>query len=93
MVVGGGIVGLATARELIMRHPTLSFAVVEKEKELGILFFFFFLFLHEAYDAQHGKKALMPYANSEGPDEHVHPYSLIWTFSVLRHILQYPLIL
>ena len=35
VVVGGGIVGLATARELIMRHPTLSFAVVEKEKELG----------------------------------------------------------
>ena len=91
MVVGGGIVGLATARELIMRHPTLSFAVVEKEKELGI--HFFFIFLHEGYDAQHGKKALMPYSNSEGPDEHVHPCSLIWTFSVLRHILQYPLIL
>ena len=34
VVVGGGIVGLATARELIHRHPTLKFAVVEKENEL-----------------------------------------------------------
>ena len=34
VVVGGGIVGLGTARELILRHPTLKFAVVEKEKEL-----------------------------------------------------------
>lgn len=34
-VVGGGIVGLATARELILRHPNLSFTVLEKEKELG----------------------------------------------------------
>lgn len=34
-VVGGGIVGLATARELILRHPTLSFILLEKEKELG----------------------------------------------------------
>lgn len=34
-VVGGGIVGLATARELILRHPSLSFALLEKEKELG----------------------------------------------------------
>ena len=33
--MGGGIVGLATARELIIRHPQLSFAIVEKEKELG----------------------------------------------------------
>lgn len=33
-VVGAGIVGLATARELILRHPTLSFILVEKEKEL-----------------------------------------------------------
>lgn len=34
-VVGGGIVGLATARELILRHPGLSFVLLEKEKELG----------------------------------------------------------
>ena len=34
VVVGGGIVGLGTARELIIRHPTLKFAVVEKESEL-----------------------------------------------------------
>lgn len=34
VVVGGGIVGLATARELIHRHPTLKLAVVEKENEL-----------------------------------------------------------
>ncbi|XP_012672571.2 L-2-hydroxyglutarate dehydrogenase, mitochondrial [Clupea harengus] len=35
-VVGGGIVGLASARELILRHPTLSFALLEKEKELSM---------------------------------------------------------
>jgi len=34
-VVGGGIVGLATARELSMRHPSLKIAVFEKEKELA----------------------------------------------------------
>lgn len=34
VVVGGGIVGLGTARELILRHPTLKLAVVEKENEL-----------------------------------------------------------
>lgn len=34
-IVGGGIVGLATARELILRHPSLSFVLLEKEKELG----------------------------------------------------------
>ncbi|XP_060938423.1 L-2-hydroxyglutarate dehydrogenase, mitochondrial [Limanda limanda] len=34
-VVGGGIVGLATARELILRHPSLNFILVEKEKELA----------------------------------------------------------
>lgn len=38
-VVGGGIVGLATARELILRHPLLSFVLLEKEKELGELRF------------------------------------------------------
>ena len=35
VIVGGGIVGMATAQELITRHPNLSFAVVEKENELG----------------------------------------------------------
>ena len=35
----------------------------------------------------------MPFVTSEGPDEYVHPCSLIWTFSVLPHILQYLLIL
>ena len=51
VVVGGGIVGLGTARELIIRHPTLKFAVVEKESELceykDSHFFFLELFLHE----------------------------------------------
>ena len=37
----------------------------------------------ELYDVQRGKKDLMPYANSECPDEHAPPYSLIWTFYVL----------
>ncbi|XP_037097206.1 L-2-hydroxyglutarate dehydrogenase, mitochondrial [Syngnathus acus] len=35
-VVGAGIVGLATARELIMRHPGLTFTLLEKEKELSV---------------------------------------------------------
>ncbi|KAM4543290.1 L-2-hydroxyglutarate dehydrogenase, mitochondrial [Odontesthes bonariensis] len=34
-VVGAGIVGLAAARELILRHPSLSFILLEKEKELA----------------------------------------------------------
>lgn len=35
VVVGGGIVGMATARELILRHPELKLCVVEKEDRLG----------------------------------------------------------
>ncbi|XP_054893976.1 L-2-hydroxyglutarate dehydrogenase, mitochondrial [Poeciliopsis prolifica] len=35
-VVGAGIVGLASARELIQRHPTLTFVLLEKEKELAV---------------------------------------------------------
>ena len=35
----------------------------------------------------------MPYVDSEGPAQHAHLFSLIWPFSVRRHILQYPLIL
>lgn len=36
VVVGGGIVGLATAREVAMRHPKMRIALVEKEKQLGM---------------------------------------------------------
>uniref|UniRef100_A0A8D0GEL6 L-2-hydroxyglutarate dehydrogenase, mitochondrial n=1 Tax=Sphenodon punctatus TaxID=8508 RepID=A0A8D0GEL6_SPHPU len=35
IVIGGGIVGLASARELVERHPSLTFGVLEKEKELA----------------------------------------------------------
>nr|CAX73779.1 phosphorylase kinase, alpha 2 [Schistosoma japonicum] len=35
-IIGGGIVGLATARELILRYPKFKFAVLEKEATLGI---------------------------------------------------------
>ena len=35
VIVGGGIVGMATAREMIMRYPNMKFAVVEKENCLG----------------------------------------------------------
>lgn len=35
VIVGGGIVGMATAKELISRHPNLQFAVLEKENDLG----------------------------------------------------------
>ncbi|KAL9849654.1 L-2-hydroxyglutarate dehydrogenase, mitochondrial [Geothlypis trichas] len=34
-VVGAGIVGLATARELLQRRPSLALAVLEKEQELA----------------------------------------------------------
>ncbi|KAM7289358.1 L-2-hydroxyglutarate dehydrogenase, mitochondrial [Ixodes scapularis] len=34
-IVGGGIVGVATARELIRRHPKLKFAIIEKENKLA----------------------------------------------------------
>ncbi len=34
-VVGGGIVGLATARELIRRNPRASVCVLEREQEIG----------------------------------------------------------
>lgn len=35
MVVGGGIVGMATAREIALRHPRMNIAVLEKENRLG----------------------------------------------------------
>ena len=34
-IVGGGIVGLATAREMILRWPKRRFVVVEKEAALA----------------------------------------------------------
>src|SRR5689334_8880302 len=34
-IIGGGIVGLATARELLLRRPGLKLAVLEKEVTLG----------------------------------------------------------
>lgn len=34
-VIGGGIIGLATARQALLRHPKLRICVVEKEKELA----------------------------------------------------------
>lgn len=36
VIVGGGIVGAATARELKERHPKLKMAIVEKERELAM---------------------------------------------------------
>jgi L-2-hydroxyglutarate oxidase len=35
-IVGGGIVGLAVARELLLRHPGTAVAVYEKESQLGV---------------------------------------------------------
>ncbi|EFA78641.1 hypothetical protein PPL_08096 [Heterostelium album PN500] len=35
-IVGGGIVGVATARELLMRNPNLSLVVLEQESEIGM---------------------------------------------------------
>ena len=34
-IVGGGIVGLATAQEMIHRYPEMKFAVLEKESQLS----------------------------------------------------------
>ena len=34
-IVGAGIVGLATARELSIRHPNLTYAVLDKERIVG----------------------------------------------------------
>ncbi|CAK9295814.1 unnamed protein product, partial [Gordionus sp. m RMFG-2023] len=34
-IVGGGIIGLATAQEMISRYPTMKIVVVEKEGELA----------------------------------------------------------
>lgn len=36
VVVGGGIVGLATAREVALRHPNKHIALVEKEQQLAM---------------------------------------------------------
>lgn len=35
-VVGGGIVGVASAREILLRHPKTKIAILEKEKELAV---------------------------------------------------------
>lgn len=34
-IVGGGIIGCATARELAIRHPELNIVVLEKEQAPG----------------------------------------------------------
>ena len=34
-IIGGGIVGLASARELLIRHPELRLAILEKESAIG----------------------------------------------------------
>lgn len=36
-IIGTGIVGLATARELIMRYPNFKYIVVDKEDTIGIV--------------------------------------------------------
>jgi cation diffusion facilitator CzcD-associated flavoprotein CzcO len=41
VVVGGGIVGCATARQIKMDHPQLSIALVEKESKLGTAYLLF----------------------------------------------------
>ncbi|CAL7934712.1 unnamed protein product [Xylocopa violacea] len=35
VIVGGGIIGCATAREMMVRHPNLKMAIVEKENALA----------------------------------------------------------
>jgi len=36
VVVGAGLIGMATAQELIGRHPSLTYCVVEKENRVGV---------------------------------------------------------
>ena len=36
-IVGGGIVGLGTARALQLKYPDMSIVLLEKEKHLGKL--------------------------------------------------------
>src|SRR2546421_5319830 len=35
VIIGGGIVGLATAMELLTRYPALKQVIIEKERELA----------------------------------------------------------
>jgi len=35
VVVGAGLIGMATAQELITRHPSLTYCVVDKESRVG----------------------------------------------------------
>src|ERR1700730_2092317 len=35
-IVGAGIVGLATARELLIRRPSLRLTMLEKEQQIGM---------------------------------------------------------
>ena len=37
VIVGGGIIGTSSARELLLRHPHLKLAILEKEHRLGEL--------------------------------------------------------
>lgn len=36
VIVGGGIVGTASGREILQRHPKLKVAIVEKENKLAV---------------------------------------------------------
>jgi len=42
VVVGGGIVGLATARQMALQYPKMKIALVEKEPRLGADFIYNF---------------------------------------------------
>jgi len=39
VVIGAGLIGMATAQELITRYPSLTYCVVEKENRVGKLIF------------------------------------------------------
>lgn len=36
VIIGGGIVGLATARELVARDPAAGIVLIEKEADVGL---------------------------------------------------------
>ena len=99
VVVGGGIVGLGTARELIIRHPTLKFAVVEKENELceykDSHLLLLGLFLHEgsvAYSLKFGCNDTLKGNSSNNNHNHNHEigrYFIINTIAAIGWITGY----
>lgn len=57
LVIGGGIVGCATAREVARRHPRIRIAIIEKEPALGN-YLFLFVAIRETRSMHHSLPSL-----------------------------------